>query len=184
MQHKISLTTHFIVANNIQKYKKVWLQMNTNRGICPFAIKSPSPEKLPNTSVNTIHLMGFLQNINFLTTNTLKASILPKQWSTNRYTATKILPNYNILHAYSSHLYTWRISTQGQSGSMAFSCPPLQLGLKKNTTLKEKWNGTILSPIGRKYKHALRHLMIFSLPPYALTGLILLVSSDTIVKLN
>ena len=79
MPHKISLTTHFIVANNIQKYKKVWLQMNTNRGICPFAIKSPSPEKLPNTSVNTIHLMGFLQNINFLTTNTMKASILPKQ---------------------------------------------------------------------------------------------------------
>ena len=74
-----SLTTHFTVANNIQKHKKVWLQMNTNRDICPFAIKSPSVEKLPNTSINTIRLMSFLQNINFLTTNTLTASILPKQ---------------------------------------------------------------------------------------------------------
>ena len=74
-----SLTTHFTVANNIQKHKKVWLQMNTNPDICQFAIKTPSAEKLPNTSINTIRLMGFLQNINFLTTNTLRASILPKQ---------------------------------------------------------------------------------------------------------
>ena len=88
-----SLTAHFTVANKIQKHKKVWLQMNTNWDICPFAIKSPSAEKLPNTSINTKHLMGFLQNINFLTTNTLTASILPKQWSRNRCTATKILPN-------------------------------------------------------------------------------------------
>ena len=55
MPHKISLTTHFTLANNISKYKKLWLQMNTNRGSRPFAIKSPSLEKLPNTSVNTIH---------------------------------------------------------------------------------------------------------------------------------
>ena len=74
-----SLTTHFTVANNIQKHKKVWLQMNTNPDICQIAIKTPSAEKLPNTSINTIRLMGFLQNINFLTTNTLTASILPKQ---------------------------------------------------------------------------------------------------------
>ena len=75
--HIKSLTTHFTLANNISKYKKVWLQMNTNRGSCPFAIKSPSLEKLPNTSVNTIHLMGFSPKYQFVDNKHIESQYSP-----------------------------------------------------------------------------------------------------------
>ena len=78
MPHKISLITHFTLANNISKYKKVWLQMNTNRGSCPFAIKSPSLEKLPNTSTNTIHLMGFSPKYQFVDNKHIEIQYFPQ----------------------------------------------------------------------------------------------------------
>ena len=78
MPHKISLTTHFTLANNISKYKKLWLQMNTNRGSRPFAIKSPSLEKLPNTSVNTIHLMGFSPKYQFVDNKHIESQYSPQ----------------------------------------------------------------------------------------------------------
>ena len=94
LPHKISLTTHFTLANNISKYKKVWLQMNTYHTFVHMQSKVQAQKKLPNTSINTIHLMGFLQNLNLLTTNTLKYTILPMHVDpTNRCIATKILPN-------------------------------------------------------------------------------------------